>query len=40
MVGLLLLKQIYNLGDETVVARWLENPYWRVSRGKSFILSG
>lgn len=28
IVGLLLLKQIYNLGDETVVQRYLENPYW------------
>ncbi len=29
MVGMLLLKQMYNLGDETVVERWLENPYWQ-----------
>jgi transposase, IS5 family len=29
MVGLLLLKQIYNLGDETVMERWVENPYWQ-----------
>ena len=29
MVGLLLLKQIYNLGDETVMERWIENPYWQ-----------
>jgi IS5 family transposase len=29
MVGLLLLKQMYNLGDETVVERYLENPYWQ-----------
>lgn len=29
MVGLLLLKQIYNKADETVVAQWLENPYWQ-----------
>ena len=28
IVGLLLLKQMYNLGDETVVQRYLENPYW------------
>jgi transposase, IS5 family len=27
IVGLLLLKQIYNLGDEIVVERYLENPY-------------
>lgn len=29
IVGLLLLKQMYNLGDETVVDRYLENPYWQ-----------
>ena len=29
MVSLLLLKQMFNLGDETVVARWVENPYWQ-----------
>jgi len=31
MVGSMLLKQMYNLGDETFVERWIENPYW--SRG-------
>jgi IS5 family transposase len=36
IVGLLLLKQtclagrrVYNLGDETVVERYHENPYWQ-----------
>lgn len=29
MVGLLLLKQLPNLGDETVVAQWVQNPYWQ-----------
>src|SRR4030043_846745 len=36
IVGLLLLKQtclagreVYSLGDETVVERYLENPYWQ-----------
>jgi IS5 family transposase len=29
IVGLILLKQMYNLGDETVVDRYLENPYWQ-----------
>jgi len=29
IVGLLLLKQMYDLGDETVVLRYLENPYWQ-----------
>src|SRR5438046_6678803 len=27
MVGLLLLKAMFNLGDETAVAHWVENPY-------------
>ena len=29
IVGLLLLKKMYNLGDETVVQRYIENPYWQ-----------
>jgi transposase, IS5 family len=29
IVGLLLIKQMYNPGDETIVKRYLENPYWR-----------
>jgi IS5 family transposase len=29
IVGLLLLKQMYNLGDETIMDRYLENPYWQ-----------
>lgn len=29
MVSLLLLKQFYNLGDETVVEEWVHNPYMR-----------
>ena len=29
MVGLLILKQIYNLGDETVMAEWISNPYFQ-----------
>ena len=28
MVGTMILKQMYNLGDETFVDRWIENPYW------------
>lgn len=27
IMGLLLLKQMYDLGDETVVERYFENPY-------------
>ena len=29
MAGLLLLKQMFNQGDETVVATWVQNPYWQ-----------
>lgn len=37
MVGLLLLKHIYNLSDEAMVDRWIENPYWQYfSREKVF----
>jgi IS5 family transposase len=35
MVGLLLLKQLHNLGDETVVAQWVQNPYWQFFCGVS-----
>ncbi len=34
MVGLMLLKRIYNLSDENVVARWTENPYWQYFCGE------
>lgn len=36
IVGLLLLKQIYNLGDETVMERWVENPYWQHFSGEIY----
>ena len=29
MVGLLILKQLYNLGDETVMSAWVSNPYFQ-----------
>jgi hypothetical protein len=34
-VGLLLLKQMFNQGDETVVAAWVQNPYWQYFCGMS-----
>ena len=34
MVSLMLLKQIYNLGDETVIAQWVQNPYWQYFSGE------
>ena len=36
MVGSMLLKQMYNLGDETFVARWIENPYWQYFCGEAY----
>lgn len=33
MVGLHYLKHCYDLSDEEVVARWVENPYWQFSCG-------
>lgn len=35
MVGLLLLKRIYNLGDETVMEQWIQNPYYQYFCGES-----
>lgn len=35
MVGLLILKQIYNLGDETVMAEWVSNPYFQYFCGEA-----
>lgn len=36
MAGLLYLKHAYNLSDETVCERWLENPYWQCFTGEVF----
>src|SRR6202044_1779266 len=35
MVGLLILKQLHDLGDETVVEAWRENFYWQYFCGES-----
>lgn len=35
MVSLLILKQIYNLSDESVVERWMENPYYQFFSGEA-----
>lgn len=35
MVSLLILKQLYNLGDETVVESWVQNPYWQYFSGET-----
>jgi len=34
MIGLVLLKYMYNLSDEQVVDRWIENPYWQYFTGE------
>lgn len=36
MVGLHYLKYSYDLSDEDVVERWLENPYWQYFCGEEF----
>jgi IS5 family transposase len=36
MVGMLLLKQMFNQSDETVIQRWIENPYWQYFTGEEF----
>jgi len=36
MVGLEYLKYTYNLSDEELVARWLENPYWQYFCGEVY----
>ncbi|OOW91485.1 transposase [Xanthomonas campestris pv. vitistrifoliae] len=34
MIGLLYLKHAYDLSDEALCARWLENPYWQFFTGE------
>lgn len=34
MVGLLILKQLYNLGDETLIPEWIMNPYYQFFCGE------
>ncbi len=35
MVGLLILKQLYGFGDETVMAEWVANPYYQYFCGEA-----
>ena len=35
MVSLLILKQLDNLSDESVVAKWVENPYYQYFSGET-----
>ena len=36
MIGLLILKQMYQLSDEEVCKRWVQNPYWQYFCGETF----
>jgi transposase, IS5 family len=36
MVGLLMLKSMFNQADETVIPMWVENPYWQYFCGEQF----
>src|SRR4051794_9211938 len=36
MAGLAILKHMENLSDETLCARWLENPYYQLFCGEEF----
>ena len=37
MVGLMYLKHAFNESDESVVARWVENPYWQIFCGRQYM---
>ncbi len=39
IAGLLLLKEMFKESDESVVARWIENPYWQFFTGEDFFQS-
>ena len=36
MAGLLILKQIHNLSDESIIEHWVENPYFQFFCGEVF----
>ena len=36
MVGLLMLKRMFNESDESVIERWIENPYWQYFTGEEY----
>jgi transposase, IS5 family len=38
MAGLAMLKHMFDLSDEELCARWLENPYWQLFCGAEFFL--
>ena len=39
MAGLLYLKHTYDLSDEAVCERWLENPYWQFFTGEVTVMT-
>ena len=36
MVGMMLLKRLYDQSDESVLARWVENPCWQYFTGETY----
>jgi len=34
--GIVMLRRIYNLSDEAILARWVENPYWQYFCGEVY----
>lgn len=40
VAGLLILKNLYNLSDEQVLARWRENPYFQYFTGEKMFQKG
>jgi IS5 family transposase len=36
IVGVILLKRVFNQSDESVVERWAENPYWQYFCGETY----
>jgi IS5 family transposase len=40
VAGLLLLKQMFNQSDESVIDRWIENPYWQYFTGETCFQTG
>ena len=36
IAGMLLLKQMFNESDESVIRRWVENPYWQYFTGETY----
>ena len=37
VVGLMMLQNMYGMSDESIVHRWVENPYWQYFCGYDFL---